>query len=204
MIVRKDEWHRYRPVKSKGWTENYIGFDGDFAHHYLHVNKILQGQSVIQCGFHEELIDTYYKIFDQVKKEEPGFQHIAAGLVIELLGYIVAFQKQRDFSGKPIEKIIQKARYEIRNNIDGEIDLEKLAQINNIGYSYFRKMFKKYTGVAPHQYHLDLKIMRARQLILSTDKSIKEISFELGFQSIHYFSRIFKNKTGISPVELRK
>jgi transcriptional regulator GlxA family with amidase domain len=64
-------------------------------------------------------------------------------------------------------------------------------------------MFKEYTGISPHQYHLDLKIMRAKELILTTDKNIKEISYELGFQSIHYFSRLFKKKAGQNPSELR-
>jgi transcriptional regulator GlxA family with amidase domain len=92
----------------------------------------------------------------------------------------------------------------MRENIEDDIDLRKLAEDNNIGYSYFRKMFKKYTGISPHQYHLELKIMRAKELILSTEKSIKEISFELGFHSIYYFSRLFKKKTGIAPTELRR
>jgi AraC-like DNA-binding protein len=65
-------------------------------------------------------------------------------------------------------------------------------------------MFKKYTGVPPVQYHLDLKILRAKEMLLYTDKSVKEISYDLGFQSIYYFSRIFKNKLGVSPSEIRK
>ena len=65
-------------------------------------------------------------------------------------------------------------------------------------------MFKQYTGISPHQYHLELKIMRAKELILTTDKNIKEICFELGFQSPHYFSRFFKQKVGVNPGELKK
>ena len=203
MIIRKGEWHRYRPIKNQGWHEHYIGFDGEFAHHFLQKNQILQGQSVIHCGVREDFIDTYYKIFELVKNEDPGNQHIAAGLVIKLLGYIVAWQKQRNFSGKPIEKLIQEARFHMREHIEDEVDLQKLAEDNCIGYSYFRKMFKKYTGISPHQYHLDLKLLRAKELILTTDKHIKEISYELGFQSIHYFSRLFKKKMGHNPSDLR-
>jgi len=40
-------------------------------------------------------------------------------------------------------------------------------------------------------------------MILSSNKIIKEISYELGFQSIYYFSRAFKNKMGVSPIEIR-
>ncbi len=203
MIIRKGEWHRYHPIKNEGWVEHFVGFDGKFASHFLRENQILHGQSVIQCGVSEHFIDTYYKIFELAKNEEPGNQHIAAALIIKLLGHIVAWEKQRNFSGKTIEKVIQQARFCMRENIENEVNLEQLAQDNNVAYSYFRKMFKKYTGISPHQYHLDLKMMRAKELILTSDKSIKEISYELDFQSIHYFSRLFKKKMGQNPSELR-
>ena len=204
MIVPKGQWHRYRPIQKNGWVENYIGFSGHLAEHYFNKSLILHGQSIIHCGIREEFIDTYYKIFDLVQKEEPGFQQIASGLVIKLLGYIIAYQKQRKFSGKEIEKIIQKVRFQMRENISDDIDLQQVAIENNIGYSYFRKMFKRYTGISPHQYHLELKIMRAKELIITTDKNIKEICFELGFQSTHYFSRFFKQKVGVNPSELKR
>lgn len=203
MIVQKGQWHRYRPNQKNGWIENYIGFSGHLAEHYFNKSNILQNQPVIHCGIREEFIDTLYKIFDLVQKEEPGFQQIASGMVVKLLGYIIAYQKQRNFSGKEIEKIIQKARFHMRENIAEEIDLELMAAENNIGYSYFRKMFKEYTGISPRQYHLDLKIMRAKELLLSTDMNIKQICFELGFQSSHYFSRFFKQKVGMSPSQLK-
>ncbi len=204
MIIRKNEWHRYRPNKNQGWIEHYIGFDGKLAEHFLLENQVLEGQSVIHCGVREDFIDTYYKIFELLKNEDPGNQHIATGLIIKLLGYIVAWEKQRNFSGKPIEKLIQEARFHMRKNIESEIDLKKLAENSFIAYSYFRKMFKKYTGISPHQYHLDLKMIRAKELILTSNKNIKEISYELGFQSIHYFSRLFKKKTGQNPSHLRE
>jgi len=204
MIIRPGVWHRYKPYANTGWTENYIGFNGKLANHFLKKNLLLKDKEIIKCEIREEFIDTYYKIFNLVQNEEPGFQQIASGLIIKLLGYIIAFQKQREFTGKKIEKIIQTIRFLIRDKVEKDLDFEKISDSYNIGYSYFRKMFKKYVGIAPHQYHLELKIMRAKEIILNSDKSIKEICFELGFQSIHYFSRVFKSKVGISPGELRK
>jgi transcriptional regulator GlxA family with amidase domain len=161
-------------------------------------------QPIINCGIKEEIIDTYIKINDLVEKERPGFQQIASGMVVKLLGYIVSFEKQKGFSGKPIAKVIEQIRFIMRQNTNSELDLKQLAQEHNVGYSYFRKMFKKYTGVSPGQYHLQLRIIRAKELLVSTDKSIKEISIELGFQNIHYFSLFFKKKLGISPSDFRK
>ena len=125
-------------------------------------------------------------------------------MVMKLLGYIISFEKQKGFSGKGISKVIEEARFMMRQNVEQEINLEELAEKYNVGYSYFRQMFKKYTGVSPGQYHLQLRIIRAKELLVSTNKSIKEISHELGFQTIYYFSYMFKKKEGVNPSEFRK
>jgi AraC-like DNA-binding protein len=204
ILIFPNEWHRYRPLKKTGWTENYVGFTGPIAENLLKNPMFSSSQPVIQCGIKEEIIDTYLKINDLVEKERPGFQQIASGMVVKLLGYIISFEKQKGFSGKQIAKIIEEVRFSMRQNTEMEFDLEELARNYNVGYSYFRKMFKKYTGVSPRQYHLQLRIIRAKEMLISTDKNINEISLELGFQTIHYFSLIFKKKVGINPSEFRK
>jgi AraC-like DNA-binding protein len=204
MIIRPGIRHRYRPARKTGWTEHYLGFDGPLARELFGKSIFSAQQSVLHTSIREELLDTYYKIFELAKKEEPGFQQVASGLIIKLMGHLIAFQKQRNFSGKKIEQIIQIARFQMRKNLESKLDLPQFAASQHIGYSYFRKMFKQYTGLSPHQYHLDLKLIRAKELLLTSDKSIKEISFELGFESIYYFSRLFKKKTGTNPSGLRK
>lgn len=197
-------WHRYKPNKKVGWNENYVGFKGKTASEFLSHPLFSPAQPVFHLGIKEELIDSYLKIFDLVEKEQPGFQYIASAMVVKLLGYIISFEKQKGFSGKRIVQVIEEARFLMRQNVEREINLEELAEHYHVGYSYFRKMFKKFTGVSPGQYHLQLKIMRAKDLLISTDKSIKEISYELGFQSIYYFSKIFKKKEGTSPSQFRR
>jgi AraC-like DNA-binding protein len=204
LITKPGDWHRYRPRKRSGWVEHYVGFRGNIAKQIFRHNWFASGKAVIDIGNREEFIDTYYKIFEYIIEEKPGFQQVAAGMIMKLLGYMISLDKQKDFSGKRVEYIIQNACFIIRENVEQEIDFKHFAEQNNIGYSYFRKMFKKYTGVPPVQYHLDLKILRAKEMLLSTDKIIKEISYELGFQSIYYFSRVFKKKMGVSPSEIRK
>jgi AraC-like DNA-binding protein len=204
MLTFPNEWHRYRPIRTTGWMENYVGFNGHLAHELLKHKVFSPHQPVINCGIKEELIDTYLKIYDLVEKERPGYQQIASGMVVKLLGYIVSFEKRKEFSGKHIAKVIEQVRFLMRQNIETEYKMEELARQQNVGYSYFRKMFKKYTGVAPAQYHLQLRVIRAKELLVASDKTISEIAFQLGFQNIYHFSMLFKKKTGMSPSEFRK
>lgn len=203
-IIFPGEWHRYKPNTSKGWTENYIGFSGSIIEQLFSKTIFSAKKPVLNIGIREEIIDTYYKIFELSLNEKPGYQQIASGMIVKLLGYLISFEKQKDFSGKEVSKTIESVRFKIRQELNQNIDFRKLSAEHHVSYSYLRKMFKKYTGISPGQYQLQLRIMHAKELIISTDKSIKEICYEAGFQSIHYFSRLFKQKTGTPPSALRK
>ena len=203
LIIQPGTWHRYKPNNETGWTEHYVGFNGFIASHLFKDSHLATLKPVMNIGNREEFIDTYYKIYEYVKEEKPGFQQILAGMIMKLLGNLVSIERQFSFSETRIEKIIQKACFLIRQNVENEIDLKAYADCNNITYSYFRKMFKLYTGLPPVKYQIDLKIIRSKEMLLSTDKIIKEICYELGFDSVYYFSRLFKKKIGVSPSKIR-
>ncbi len=204
IMIRPGEYHRYRPLQEEGWLEHFIGFNGRQAQHFFKRAPYLRKEEAIICGIRESFMENYYKIFRLVKDEKPGFQQIASGHILALLGGLVAFHKQGEFSGKPIESSIQKARLYMREHVEENIDLHELAAHYHLSYASFRKMFKKYTGKSPRQYHLELKLMRAKELLLTSDLSITEISHLLNFESLQYFSRYFKKQTGSSPRALRK
>ncbi|HAZ04287.1 MAG: hypothetical protein A2W90_23090 [Bacteroidetes bacterium GWF2_42_66] len=67
-----------------------------------------------------------------------------------------------------------------------------------------RKKFKEYTGVSPAQYQIQLRINKAKDLLITTNQSFKELAHELGFESTDYFFRLFRQKTGFTPSEFRE
>lgn len=204
IVIKQGEWHRYKPTKEIGWKEHYVGFQGIYADHIFSTGFYKETKPVIQIGFQDEILKAFYNIFDIVRDEKSAYQQVASGMLIQLLGSIISSVKNKDFEGKDIERKIRKARIYFREHLDKNIDVEKLADELNIGYSYFRRMFKKFTGISPVQYHLMLRLQRAKDLLVSTEMSVKEIALSLGFQSIFYFTRIFKKKMGMPPTEFRK
>jgi len=99
---------------------------------------------------------------------------------------------------------IEQAKILMNENVSGNIDPEELAMRLNISYSWFRRVFKEYTGYAPAKYFQELKLRKAKQMLVGTSQSVKEISFFLGFQSTEYFFLLFsKNVPGLTPLEYR-
>ncbi len=74
------------------------------------------------------------------------------------------------------------------------------------GYSpdHFGRVFHKVLGCAPKIYLMNARIERARHMLSETGHTVKEIAHELGYNSPYFFSRQFKQVTGVSPVEYRK
>ena len=204
IFIRPNQWHRYKPLKNRGWKEHYIGFNGNFAHTIFEVYGLSSDAPIIHIGFEDNILHHFQDIFNQISLEKPGYQQICSGLVIQILGILAAARRNQNSSTNRVETLIQKACLIIRENIDKNLTIEKIAQDLNISYSLFRSAFKKYTGLSPIQYHLSLRIQHAVYLLNNTDLSIKEISFNLGFCSIFYFSKVFKERTKQNPSSFRQ
>ena len=196
-------WHRYKPHKS-GWKEHYIGFLGSFTDNLFLDKTISPQKPVVYIGFQDNIIKHFFEILDQIKDEKPGYQQVCSSIILYIVSSIISINKNREFSGREVEKKIRKACITLRENVNKSINIQQLAHDYHIGYSHFRKMFKKYTGLSPAQYHLNLRIQRANELLMSTNLSVKQIAFELGFQSNFYFTRIYTRKTGLTPSSVRK
>ncbi|MFA9390254.1 MAG: AraC family transcriptional regulator [Prolixibacteraceae bacterium] len=196
-------WHRYKPDVNSGWTEHYIGFSGAFTKTIFQHEQFNNSNPVLKVGFQDSLIKEFNDIFQLIKDEKPGFQQQCAGKLIFIFGRMISILKTSEFANKDIERIIRKSCLYLRDNLNKNVNIEELAASLHVSYSYFRRMFKKYTGMSPNQYHLGLRIQKSKELIRYSKKSIKQIAFELGFDSLFYFSRIFKTKEGLSPAAFR-
>jgi len=89
-------------------------------------------------------------------------------------------------------------------HIFSNLKVAQLAKLCNLSLSSFKREFKKEFNNSPTNYINDKKIEKAQELLTITNLSVSEIAYEIGFQDSLYFTRLFKNKTGVPPTIYRK
>ncbi|HMV43530.1 MAG TPA: AraC family transcriptional regulator, partial [Leptospiraceae bacterium] len=94
---------------------------------------------------------------------------------------------------------IEIVKSHILSNLGSEISIDTLAFHLSMSKFYFLKEFKKATGITPYQYILKIKLEEAKRFLQETEKSLVEISLELGFSDQSHFTRTFTKQFGITP-----
>lgn len=104
-----------------------------------------------------------------------------------------------DFHGE----IIQALTYFERHWRES-ISIEDYAARNRMSTCWFRRQFKRYTGVSPTHYLVSLRITNARNLLENTDYNIAQVADAVGYDNPSYFRRLFLKYTGMTPTEYKK
>ena len=100
--------------------------------------------------------------------------------------------------------VVNKAKQYIDENYMKELTLDDVSRVVNISSYYFSKVFKEETGENFIDYLTKLRIESAKKLLKTTNKSMKEISAEVGYSDPNYFSRNFKKYTVKTPTDYAK
>lgn len=203
-LLFPSEWHSYYPHSDTGWNEYWIGFKSAAMDDRVRNNFFTRQQPIFEVGYQEEIVRLYQEAMSVATAQNAGYQQILGGIVDLLLGYAYAYDKHPVSEELPVATQINGAEILMREQFANGITAEQVATQMNMGYSWFRHLFKKFSGFAPNQYILKLKISKAKSLLVNTDMIIKEIAYKCGFENIEYFCRIFKKKEGVTPTRYRK
>ncbi len=197
-LLFPETWHRYAPLKETGWDEYWIGFRGHQIDQLVEQGFFSPKKPVFKPRVEHGALDLFSDIFIQMRAEPIGFMQVIAAHTMQLLAGVLA-GSQAHHAGTPAEQIIHAAKQKLRGGLDRDIDLHKLARELGVSYAWLRRMFRRYTGLPPHQYHLQLRLNKAMQLLSVAGCSVKAAAAQTGYADEYYFSRLFKLKTGRSP-----
>jgi AraC-like DNA-binding protein len=100
--------------------------------------------------------------------------------------------------------LASRAREYMKVNMTSNISVDDIAAACGLSESQFARRFKRETGVTPADCLQRMRIEEACRRLRQTDKSITDITFELGFSSSQYFSTAFRRYVGITPYKYRK
>lgn len=150
-------------------------------------------------------MQTLVQLFiEEARQNAPGkyiqLGNLSRSIALHILRLVMQNESRtaRSSSGCDHYKIKYVIDY-IQDNHRTDCSLLEMANISGMSQYHFIRLFKKSTGKTPHEYLLDMKIEKAKQLLMDKDKTIIEICFESGFNNTSHFTRIFKKRTGTTP-----
>lgn len=161
-------------------------------------------------AFSSPLDDTFLKKLERSKYAEFGAEQM---ILISLEQLLIMLRRNHSVAAQP-NSTVQKRRMEddavsnvitfLSENIGSRLNFTQIAEYAGLGATNLKMIFKNRTGQSVMAYFAGMKIDRAKTLIREGNYNITQISALLGYDSIHLFSRRFKQITGMSPTEYGK
>lgn len=163
--------------------------------------KILKGH--INSYTNRRVGNIIREICAESARSQPYRQLIMSGLMLQALGEIFKGQSSLPNTSNPHIPLLEDAAAYIRKHCIEKIKLNDLADMCNIAPSYFRRLFGKHFNCSPRIYKRRARIKIAKEMMIISSMNISEIAYELGYATVHSFSRAFHSEEGISPTQYR-
>jgi AraC-like DNA-binding protein len=194
--------HRWRTESD---CENFMFFCDGFSDKNSELSRIFnvkQTNLIWDFALKPEIYRFYVKNFRTLINSHAAFNaNVMYGLLYAFCGEICreACKLYAVGDQAKLHPAVARAVEMIQGNYRGNITLARLAKYSSMSPSRLSELFNEAYGMPPIQYIHELKIKKARQLLAYSDMNITQIAEYLGFSSVHYFSRFFKNHTGEMP-----
>ena len=203
VLLDLDARHRYE-TDGDHWEYEWVNFSGaPCAYYHQKINQ--GGVRVYDIASNSRLKSLMHDI-GVLAAETGEMKYVMTGnaimrLLDEFMALSMEYAQQKMLPHKKdnIERI---KRYLDEHYMD-EISLDALSEMAYLSKYHFTRTFTSYAGVSPYQYLIALRLNHARHLLLLTNTSIEEISFQTGFKNSKNFIRAFKQATGTTPEKYR-
>ena len=198
------EWHRYAPNPATGWVESWLELEGKTVDGLLQTG-VFSPRTPLTLVRQRAKLETALEQVHVAVRDGPGtFDPEVSARAYAILALLHTERKVSLGPGPRIEQLITQAQLHLAEATRDRRGLPAVARQLGIGYSYFRREFKRRVGLSPKQYTNRLRLERARRLLGSTPLTLDAIADELGFASAFHLSSAFKREFGLAPAHWRR
>jgi AraC-like DNA-binding protein/quercetin dioxygenase-like cupin family protein len=146
---------------------------------------------------------------EEVMQRRPFWDVIASGLLLQAVGLLVRQMTQAiEYSPEELQrrralKRLQPILQLLQTRYTEALSLNELASVGCMSSSYCCELFQIALGTTPIAYRNELRLIEARRLMQTTDLTVHDIAYRVGFQSVQQFNRLFRRDIGCSPSHFR-
>lgn len=135
---------------------------------------------------------------------EKDFTYQTCAVVGNLIeSYIRFLLEKYGYQSKEENPLIENIKNYLQAYLEYDISVSHITSVFHYNQQYLGRLFKKETGLSIREYILQQRIDRAQLLLENSGDTVSEIASRVGFNSVNYFNRHFKNKYGMSPTQYR-
>jgi AraC-like DNA-binding protein len=183
----------------------WIGFGGKRAEYYLNKMNFSSEHPVYSSTEDMQLFDEITAMYNVNMSEDHSEMELLSRLYRVFFLINSSLKQSNSQSVKCVKDIyVKKAIELISSNYFTKTSIDDIAGKINIDKKYLSYIFKSHYGITPYKLLTDYRIVKAGELLCNPKLSIGEIAHSVGYEDPLHFSRVFKNKKGLSPQKYRE
>ncbi len=197
------------------WEFHWAIFESAIAHLWTeHLD--CETKPVFHLGRPRHAEAAFRRLGSLARRKPPGCEAQLSALIYDLVANLYTEQARKkagepgdseaklganpySATPRPVSKVLDL----IHQNYHGPLQFWRMVQHSGVSRSHLHALFQKHLGMSPMQYLCEFRIHHAKELLQHTNLLIKEVSLEVGIEDVHYFSRLFRQKTGDTPRRYR-
>lgn len=151
-----------------------------------------------------EVLSLLEKIERMHTFKKQGYAFYCQSGLFKLLYYMISQQEEQYLPNMKRRRIEPSLSYLEKHYMDADLSIGQIAEVSGISEIYFRKLFTEIYGMTPKQYIIQIRMNKAKELLVTEGITVRQIAEEVGFNEVYSFCKAFRKMSDCTPTEYRK
>lgn len=196
LVYYPHEVQYYRYYATQAVEDYWIHFTGTEVKKLLHKYGLLSG--IYTVGVHNRLCSLFKEIMVELQLKNEGFEDIVSNL-FQTLPPLIRRYVSNGSKDLDLDRRFDRLVLLLNDSYQKNWTVDEMAAVCHLSASRFIHFFKERKGIAPLHYLIEIRIQKAKEMMLNSSLNVKQVAQLVGYSDPLYFSRIFKKVTGLSP-----